>query len=70
MTAANDNPPVDPEDPLAEIAAESTQDSTPSKSLYGDKKTKETPTREPAHDRSAAVPPAGSKSPQPRPPKE
>ena len=48
--------PVDPEDPLAEIAAESTQDSTPSKSLYGDKKTRETPTREPGH-RGKGIPP-------------
>ena len=51
MTGPNDNSPVDPEDPQAELAAESTQESTPSKSLYGDQKTRKTPTREPAKRR-------------------
>lgn len=59
MNEPNPEEPVDPEDPLAEIAAESTQDSTPSKSLYGDRKTQETPTREPGRKRnSEKLPPA------------
>lgn len=38
---------ADPENFTAKIAAESTQESTPHKSLYGDRKTRETPARQP-----------------------
>lgn len=46
-----DQNPADPEDWTAEIAAESTQESTPHKALYGDQKTRKTGTREPGKKR-------------------
>lgn len=44
--------PIDPEDPLTELAAEATNESTPAKPLYGDDKTKKNPTRKPGRNRN------------------
>ena len=54
MTGPNDKSPANPEDSQAELAAEATQDSTPAKSLYGDRKTHRTPVRQPAKRKNRA----------------